>query len=71
MSLAYSHVSVLKGGVAAWRAAGYPIVDRTPVSSLFGRVLVPLDGSSASEAVLYQAERLLCGKKGEVILFHA
>jgi nucleotide-binding universal stress UspA family protein len=46
-------------------------VDRAPVSSLFGRVLVPLDGSPASEAVLYQAERLLCGKKGEVILFHA
>jgi nucleotide-binding universal stress UspA family protein len=46
-------------------------VDRAPVSSLFGRVLVPLDGSPASEAVLYQAERLLCGRKGEVILFHA
>ncbi len=41
------------------------------MSSLFGRVLVPLDGSPASEAVLYQAERLLCGRKGEVILFHA
>ena len=41
------------------------------MSSLFGRVLVPLDGSSASEAVLYQAERLLCGRRGEVILFHS
>jgi nucleotide-binding universal stress UspA family protein len=71
MSLAYRHVHVLKGGVAAWKKAGYPIVDRAPVSTLFGRVLVPLDGSPASEAVLYQAERLLCGRKGEVILFHA
>jgi len=41
------------------------------VSTLFGRILVPLDGSEAAEAVLYQAERLLCGRKGEVILFHA
>jgi len=41
------------------------------VSSLFGRILVPLDGSEASEAVLYQAERLLCGRKGDVLLFHA
>ncbi|HVE41780.1 MAG TPA: universal stress protein [Planctomycetota bacterium] len=71
MSLAYRHVHVLKGGVQAWTEAGYAIVDRAPVPSLFGRVLVPLDGSPASEAVLYQAERLLCGRKGEVILFHA
>jgi nucleotide-binding universal stress UspA family protein len=41
------------------------------VSSLFGRILVPLDGSVAAEAVTYQAERLLCGRKGEVLLFHA
>ena len=55
----------------AWRKAGFPIVDRGPVSSLFGRILVPLDGSEAAEAVLYQAERLLCGQKGDVILFHS
>jgi nucleotide-binding universal stress UspA family protein len=71
MKLGYFNVGVLEGGVAAWKKAGYPIVDRGPVSSLFGRVLVPLDGSPASETVLYQAERLLCGRKGEVILFHA
>jgi nucleotide-binding universal stress UspA family protein len=71
MSLAYRHVSVLKGGVDAWKKAGYALVDRAPVSTLFGRILVPLDGSPASEAVLYQAERLLCGRKGEVILFHS
>jgi nucleotide-binding universal stress UspA family protein len=71
MSLAYRHVGVLEGGVDAWKKAGYPIVDRAPVSSLFGRILVPLDGSPASEAVLYQAERLLCGRKREVLLFHA
>jgi nucleotide-binding universal stress UspA family protein len=61
----------LAGGVDAWKRAGYPLVDRGPVSSLFGRILVPLDASEASEAVLYQAERLLCGRKSEVILFHA
>lgn len=54
----------------AWKKAGLPIVDRGPAASLFGRILVPLDGSGASEAVLYQAERLLCGRKSEVILFH-
>ena len=64
-------MSVLKGGVLAWKKAGYPLIERGPVSSLFGRILVPLDGSEASEAVLYQAERLLCGRKGEVILFHS
>lgn len=53
----------------AWKKAGYPVVDRAPVSSLFGRIVVPLDGSEAGEAVLYQAERLLCGRKGEVLLF--
>lgn len=57
--------------MAAWKLAGYPVVDRGPVSSLFGRILVPLDGSNASEAVLYQAERLLCGRKGEVLLFRS
>ena len=61
----------LAGGVDAWRKAGYPIVDRGPVTSLFGRILVPLDGSEAAEAVIYQAERLLCGRKGDVLLFHA
>jgi nucleotide-binding universal stress UspA family protein len=71
MTLGYRMVRVLQGGVEAWRKAGYPIIDRGPVSSLFGRILVPLDGSPASEAVLYQAERLLCGRRGEVILFHA
>jgi nucleotide-binding universal stress UspA family protein len=30
-----------------------------------------LDGSPASEAVLYQAERLLCSTKSEIILFHS
>src|SRR5436190_4969175 len=71
MGLGYGQVKVLKGGVEAWRKAGFPIVDRGPVASLFGRILVPLDGSPASEAVLYQAERLLCGRTGEVVLFHA
>jgi len=70
MALGYRHAKALQGGVDAWRKAGYPIVDRGPVSSLFGRILVPLDGSAASEAVLYQAERLLCGRKSEVLLFH-
>jgi len=46
-------------------------VERGPVSALFGRILVPLDGSAASETVLYQAERLICGRRSEVILFHA
>ena len=71
MNLGYRNIKVLQGGVDAWKKAGYPIVDRAPVSSLFGRILVPLDGSEASEAVLYQAERLLCGRKSEVILFHS
>lgn len=70
-SRGYLNVKALQGGVEAWKKAGYPVVDRGPVSSLFGRILVPLDGSEASEAVLYQAERLLCGRKGDVILFHA
>jgi nucleotide-binding universal stress UspA family protein len=40
-------------------------------STLFDRILVPLDGSPASEAVLHQAERLLCSTKSEIILFHS
>jgi nucleotide-binding universal stress UspA family protein len=71
MNLGYPNVKVLQGGVEAWKKAGYPVVDRGPVSSLFGRILVPQDGSAASEAVLYQAERLLCGRRAEAILFHA
>lgn len=71
MSLGFGQAKVLKGGVEAWRKAGFPIVDRGRLPSLFGRILVPLDGSPASEAVLYQAERLLCGRTGEVVLFHA
>jgi len=39
--------------------------------SLFDRMLVPLDGSPEGESVLYQAHRLLCGGKGEVLLFQA
>src|SRR5436189_4297606 len=39
--------------------------------SLFERILVPLDGSPQGESVLYQAHRILCGRKGEVVLFHA
>jgi nucleotide-binding universal stress UspA family protein len=38
---------------------------------LFDRMLVPLDGSPNAESILYQAQQLLCGKKGEVVLFHA
>src|SRR5438876_917126 len=38
--------------------------------TLFERMLVPLDGSPEAESILYQAQKLLCGKKGEVILFH-
>src|SRR5882672_6887092 len=38
---------------------------------MFERMLVPLDGSPQAESVLYQAHRLLCGRKGEVVLFHA
>ncbi|HVR84854.1 MAG TPA: universal stress protein [Planctomycetota bacterium] len=70
MKLGYSNVKVLREGVEAWKKAGFEIVER-PASSLFERMLVPLDGSEAAESVLYQAERLLCGRKGEVLLFHA
>src|SRR6185295_9149417 len=38
--------------------------------TLFERMLVPLDGSPEAESILYQAQKILCGKKGEVILFH-
>src|SRR5258706_9482083 len=38
--------------------------------TLFERMLVPLDGSPEAESILYQAQKLLCGKQGEVILFH-
>jgi len=38
--------------------------------TLFARMLVPLDGSPEAESILYQAQKLLCGKKGEVLLFH-
>ena len=71
MTLGYTNVKVLKGGVTAWKEAGFPIREGKPVASLFDRILVPLDGSAASEAVLYQAERLLCGRKSEIVLFHA
>lgn len=37
--------------------------------TLFERMLVPLDGSPEAESILYQAQKLLCGK-GEVVLFH-
>jgi len=43
----------------------------TVETSLFERILVPLDGSPQGESVLYQAHRILCGRKGEVVLFHA
>ena len=39
--------------------------------TLFERILVPLDGSPQAESILYQAQKLLCGRKSEVILFHA
>jgi nucleotide-binding universal stress UspA family protein len=40
-------------------------------AGLFNRMLVPLDGSPNAESILYQAQQLLCGKKGEVLLLHA
>jgi nucleotide-binding universal stress UspA family protein/rhodanese-related sulfurtransferase len=70
MKLGYLNVKVLREGAETWKKAGFEIVE-PPASTLFERILVPLDGSDASESVLYQAERLLCGRKGEVILFHA
>ncbi|HEV3029757.1 MAG TPA: universal stress protein [Planctomycetota bacterium] len=70
MKLGYSNVMVLREGVEDWKKAGFEIVEH-PASRLFERILVPLDGSQAAESVLYQAERLLCGRKGEVMLFHA
>lgn len=39
--------------------------------TLFERMLVPLDGSPEAESILYQAQKLLCGKKGEVLLFRS
>jgi len=39
--------------------------------TLFERILVPLDGSPAAESILYQAQKLLCGRKSRVILFHS
>jgi nucleotide-binding universal stress UspA family protein/rhodanese-related sulfurtransferase len=71
LALGFTNVQVLKGGVEAWKKAGFPLTERKPTATLFERILVPLDGSAASEAVLYQAEHLLCGRKSEIILFHA
>lgn len=45
--------------------------DTGGATTLFERILVPLDGSPAAESILYQAQRLLCGRKSQVILFHA
>jgi nucleotide-binding universal stress UspA family protein len=45
-------------------------VSQIAATTLFERILVPLDGSSNAESILYQAQQLLCGKKGEIILFH-
>ncbi|HLY74427.1 MAG TPA: universal stress protein [Planctomycetota bacterium] len=71
MKLGFRNVRVLREGVETWKKAGFELVNRAPRTSLLDRILIPLDGSGASETVLYQAERLLCGRKGEVILFHA
>jgi nucleotide-binding universal stress UspA family protein len=45
-------------------------VSKVAEATLFERILVPLDGSSNAESILYQAQQLLCGRKGEVVLFH-
>jgi nucleotide-binding universal stress UspA family protein len=37
--------------------------------TLFERILVPLDGSPEAESILYQAQKILCSRKGEVLLF--
>ncbi|HLY11328.1 MAG TPA: universal stress protein [Planctomycetota bacterium] len=45
-------------------------MSKTAGETLFQRILVPLDGSLQAETILYQAQQLLCGKKGDVLLLH-